>query len=285
VTRYVSNSFPDVAHLNTFDVVIVSRSAPSGHYQSADSTAQWHSITVPTIHLGGYVLRGSRLGFTTGDTIPDTAGTIRLRVNAPSHPIFAGIALDGNTNMVNSYAQPVTYNGTVQRGISVNTSPVVSGATVLATVGTTGDPATGGMVIGEYPAGTVMGNASADITAGKRLVFLTGSREQGITSEGAGIFDLEGDGARLFLNAVRYMAGLEDPTPVTVSLGASVSPAGELVISWPEAGSQGFVLQAASALSPANWQPVAIEPVISGGQRRVNVPMSNSARFFRLRRP
>jgi len=42
------------------------------------------------------------------------------------------------------------------------------------------------------------------------MVFLTGSREQGFTSQGAGIYDLEADGAKLFLNAVNYMTSLPD---------------------------------------------------------------------------
>jgi hypothetical protein len=49
--------------------------------------------------------------------------------------------------------------------------------TVLATVGTEGDPAFGGMVIGEWQAGATMGNATADTLAGSRLVYLSGNRE------------------------------------------------------------------------------------------------------------
>jgi hypothetical protein len=76
------------------------------------------------------------------------------------------------------------------------------------------------MVIGEWPAGATMGNASANQLGGHRLVFLTGSREvSGLTSEGSGIYDLSADGAKLFLNAVNYMAGTEpSPAPPTLSL-------------------------------------------------------------------
>jgi hypothetical protein len=284
VTRYVTSATPDVAFLNTFDLVIISRSVPSGNYQSAESTALWHSLTSPTIVMGGYVLRASRLGYTTGETIPDTSGTIHLTVAEPSHPIFAGVPLDAANKTANAFARRVTFNGTLQRGISVNTSPIVAGAKILATVGTAGDAAFGGMIIGEFPAGTVMGNASADVTAGKRLVFLSGSREQGITAEGAGIYDLESDGARLFLNAVRYMAGLEDLNPM-VPLSARLSATGEFVISWPAAGTDNFVLQSSASLSPANWQSVSEQPVPNGDQRTVTLQVTGSSRFFRLFRP
>lgn len=286
VTRYLTTATPDVDFLNTFDLVIVSRSVGSANFQTPESTALWHSITKPTIQLGGYLIRAVRLGFTTGDTIPDTAGTIGLKVNVPTHPIFQGIQLDAQTNTVNTFAHIVTLNGAAQRGISVNSNPVVPGGTVLATVNRPGDPANGGMVIGEYPAGTTMGNPSADVTAGKRLIFLTGCRERdGVTGDSAGMFDLEGDGPRLFLNAVNYMAGVtNNPGPANVTISAQLS-ANQLVISWPEAGSTGFNLQGTDSLSPANWQAVPGTPTSANGQLSMTVPTSGSGRFFRLTRP
>lgn len=200
VTRIVTSATPDPGVLNAFDLVIVSRSVPSANYQNAGAAA-WNSITAPMMILGGYVLRNSRMGFTTGGTIPDTVNPVSLTVNDPNHPIFAGIALDANNVMVNSYAVPVTYNNTLQRGISVNTDPLAGGGTLLASI-----PALGGtgMIIGEWQPGGTMANGN--VLAGRRLVLLTGSREQGISSEAAGIYDLTEDGARIFLNGVNYMA-------------------------------------------------------------------------------
>ena len=90
------------------------------------------------------------MGYTTGTTIPDTAGTVSLTVNEPSHPVFAGIPLDANNTMINPYANIVTFNdGTqdiVQRGVSVNTDPVAGNGKVLAVVATEGDPTVGGTV-------------------------------------------------------------------------------------------------------------------------------------------
>lgn len=284
VTRYVTTATPDVAYLDTFDLVIIGRSVPSGNYQTADSTALWHSITKPTIVMGGYVMRASRLGYTTGETIPDTAGTVRLKVNNPAHPIFQGITLDAS-NVTPDYAHIVSFNGTTQRGISVNTSPVIPGANVLATVATVGDPAVNGMVIGEYPAGTQMGDASADVTAGKRLVFLSGSRENGITGEGAGIFDLDGAGSKMFLNAVNYMAGLSGTTPGQISVSAAIAANGQITISWPEAGATGYTLQSNVALSATGWQPVAGTPTSANGTLSLTLPASDAASFFRLVHP
>jgi hypothetical protein len=221
VTRFLTGDNPDTATLNTYDLVIISRSVNSGHYELDAETAAWNGITAPMMILGGYTLRNNRLGFTTGTTIPDTAGPINLTVTNPSHPIFAGIALDAGNTMVNPFADVVTFNGALQRGISVNTNPIVAGGTVLATVGTSGDPATGGMIIGEFPAGTMMANSPPDVLGGPRLVFLTGSREAGNagTSEVAGLYDLSTDGQRMFLNAVNYVAVPEPSTYLLAAVG------------------------------------------------------------------
>ncbi|MFX0206369.1 MAG: hypothetical protein ACFFDT_10305, partial [Candidatus Hodarchaeota archaeon] len=48
---------------------------------------------------------------------------------------------------------------TVARGISVNNDPVNDDGTVLATVATADDPTVGGMVIGEWPAGSTMNHS------------------------------------------------------------------------------------------------------------------------------
>ena len=225
VTRIVTSGTPDTALLNTFDLVVISRSVPSGDYQDPPETLAWNGIKAPTMILGGYIIRNNRLGFMTGANIPDTTNSVKLAVKVPTHPIFAGISLDANNTMVNNYANIATYTNTIQRGISVVTDAAAGGGTVLATVGSP-DPAFGGMVIGEWQAGAAMATAAADKLGGRRLVFLTGSREaSGLTSQGAGIYDLTEDGGKMFLNAVKYMT-TSTPTPVTPTLSLTRSATG-----------------------------------------------------------
>jgi hypothetical protein len=269
VTRVVTSASPDTTFLNAFDLVIISRSVGSADYQNASSTAAWNGLTAPTMILGGYVLRNSRLGFTTGGTIPDTAGPVKLTVADPSHPIFDGVALDASKTMTNDYAHIVDFNGTAQRGISVNTDPVAEGGKVLATIGTADDPAVGGMVIGEWDAGAKLANNSADTLGGHRLVFLTGSREvSGLTSEGAGIYDLDPDGAKLFLNAVKYMTG-EDTPPQSLSI---TSAGANVTIQWTGTAT----LESAPALT-GPWTTV------QNASSPHTTQASGAARFFRLR--
>jgi len=227
VTRFVTQDDAPPAlinALNTNDLVIISRSVFSGHYQVAAETLAWNSlITKPMMILGGYVLRDNRLGFVTGTTIPDTANKIRLEVLQPAHPIFAGIALDANNVMVNEYAQIVNVfvpnwgSNVVQLGISVVTDPLDGGGTLLARIASADAGPVGGtrIIIGEWPAGaTLTPGGRSDVLGGPRMVFLTGSRERLITSEAAGFYDLVGDGPQLFLNAVAYMI----PEPSSLGL-------------------------------------------------------------------
>ena len=238
VTRFVRTAdlqnYPDLmVALNTNNLVIISRSVPSGDFDTLPEAAAWNSsITVPLMALGGYANRGSRLGFVTGETIPDVnSNPMRLLVKAPAHPIFAGVSLNPTNLMVNPYSQRVIYTNSItgatnlQVGISVTTTALVPGGTALATVGTPGDAAFNGAVIAEYPAGSK--SQRGDVFAAKRLVFLTGSRESGITGEGSGICDLLADGEKLFLNAVTYMTTPQVPKCTLALVGATNLVAGD----------------------------------------------------------
>jgi hypothetical protein len=214
VVRYVQTGNPNKDLLvAAADVVIISRSVSSGSFQNANAT-NWNTVAVPMINMNGYTTRKSRLGFNTGNTIPDTTGDIKLTVNDAAHAIFAGISLTDGT-MTNPYAGMVKYpDGVAARGVSIVTEPAIAGGTVLATVqaGSTTGPA-GAMVIAEWPTGAAIvhdGGAGTDTLAGPRLVFVSGAREaaSGKDAQTAGQYDLYEDGAKMFLNAVAYMCGL-----------------------------------------------------------------------------
>jgi hypothetical protein len=96
----------------------------------------------------------------------------------------------------------------VQRGISVVTEEPAPGAILLASVNAGGDPTDGAAIIYEIPAGTTSTDVEGDIFGGKRLAFLTGSREvDGQPVDTAGIMDLTADGQKMFVNAVNYLTG------------------------------------------------------------------------------
>ena len=255
VTRLLNTGSPDPAVLNAADLVIISRSTPSPDFQNANAS-NWNSIEAPMLVLGGYVIRNSRMGFTTGGTMVDSTGTVSLTAAQPNHPIFLNIALDGDNTMVNPYANPVDFNGTTQLGISVNSDPLAADGRLIATISANGAPANG-TIIAEWDAGVTMSNGTADTLAGPRVVFLTGTRENGITANAAGIYDLDADGAQLFLNAVRYTAGLGTPAGggggEIVFTDVTLNSDGTVTLTWTGGGT----LQSTASLSTPDWQAVA----------------------------
>jgi hypothetical protein len=218
-----------LATLNASDLIIIGRSVASGHYQQPVESLFWNTaITKPIINTNAYTMRNSRLGQYTGGNIPDTVNPVRMTAVNPSHPIFAGVSLDGSNTMVNTYAEPVNLTfgaNNLQRGISVVTQPIVAGGQLIGTlpVMTGTPPATvAGAAIALFPPGTVMDTDDtiatdptdiSNVLGGYRLMFLTGSREHdGLTSEGSGIYDLSADGGRMFLNAVNFMLAIPEPS-------------------------------------------------------------------------
>jgi hypothetical protein len=208
VTRFASQSpTADYANtLNTFDLVVIGRQVDSAAYDADAERALWHGISKPMIMMSGYILRNNRLQFYTADDIPDinNQGPVTLTAAQPTHQIFQGVTLDASNNMQFATYPISTPSGTVQRGLSVNTSPI-RGGTVLATSGTAGT-GLGGTLIAHWPAGTQLGTFTL---AGPRMAFMSGTRESGGTGFGipvAGIKDLTPAGDTLFRNAVCFMS-------------------------------------------------------------------------------
>ena len=241
VTRYVTTASPDAALLNAADLVIISRSVGSANYQDAAATTWNTTITAPMMILGGYVIRQNRMGFSTGNTIPDTTGDIKLTAVDPAHQVFAGVELAGGA-MANPYAGVMKHpvSGATMRGISIVTEAANANGKVLATVATGSAGPVGAMVIAEWPAGVTVTHANGagtDVLAGPRMVFLTGSREtDGVNSETAGYYDLYPDGAKMFINAVRYMLGESGETASSPNpQDKAVDVPSDAVLSWKAA--------------------------------------------------
>ena len=207
VTRFPTHeplTAGEIDQLNASDLVIISRSVNSGHY---DPPTDWNTqVTAPAIIMSGYLLRSSRLNLTDGTTMVDTEGPLTLSADDPTHPVFDGITLDANTTLGNV----LTENGALQRGISINNANLANGTLIASS---TEAATSGGPVIAEWQVGATLNNG--EVLAGPRMAFISGSREvDGVTSQTAGFFDLTSDGSAMFLNAVNHMAVPEPSTGV-----------------------------------------------------------------------
>jgi len=280
LTRHLTaDGDPPADLFNQADLVIVSRAVVSGQYD--DEATAWNTtIKAPVLMLSGYILRDNRMGFTSGNTMVDTVDLIKLKAEAPTHPVFKGIELDGDNLMLNDYAGIVTHNGIVQRGLSVNNNPIISAGNLIATVGTETDPTFGGMIIGEWDEGTLLihDGSEENILAGKRMAFLTGSREINAPVSTAGLFDLESDGEQLFFNAVNYMAGSNLIAPPRVT---AVNPRNNTIHAETDGG---FSFKAVSAEPiPADGIQVIINNQdVTGSLIIGNDPLARTVSYDRI---
>lgn len=70
--------------------------------------------------------------------------------------------------------------------------------------------------------------------------------------------------------------------PVSLAVARSQS---SVVLSWPSDNTDGYLLEFSSVLPTASWSPDSTAPVIAGKQKTVTAPITDPARFYRLRRP
>jgi hypothetical protein len=209
-----------IAALNAADVIIISRSATSGNYNtSAAMISQWSGIKTPIINLHAYFVRNSRWFWVNTATINSLVGPM-MEVVAPTHPIFTGIKL----NAANQVAVVDGTTGTGQTSF-IGTTDVGSG-TLLAKTGTNA-------WVVEWQPGKSFYAGSSETPAGKRMLFCAGTQETAPAPQGA--FNLTEDGKKMLNNAILYMAGKSivegqatDPKPVK---GQTDVPF-DVVVSW-----------------------------------------------------
>ena len=83
-----------------------------------------------------------------------------------------------------------------------------------------------------------------------------------------------------------YIARAYLPTLPMLSILRADVPPGEIKVSWPSVDTSGFVLEQAGALpATANWVTNAVGVTDDGTTKSETLPGTNSAQFFRLRRP
>ncbi len=83
-------------------------------------------------------------------------------------------------------------------------------------------------------------------------------------------------GSFFYLDLVRVVNPQAPPKLVATLVGST------LMISWP-ASTVGFALQSQNSLSSSNWTDMTNAVVIVGSENRVNDPLLNTNKFFRLR--
>jgi hypothetical protein len=187
-----------IAELNAADLVIVARDPASSTYDDGNEPAEWNSITTPLIMQSAHIARSNKWGWlnSTGTTRSTETNAVVIDAN---HPIFDGVAIDPNTQMVE-----VLSGGWNVDWVS-NVTDAGNG-TVLAT------RPDGIVWIAEWEAGQEYFEGSGHVAGGPRMFFASGSGSS--NPVGDGTYNLTDDGATMFLNAVKYMLPAMSPAPV-----------------------------------------------------------------------
>ena len=230
--RYQDPTPEEQAILKEADVVVLTRKTSSGNYnnQTWDET-----VTAPLILMTPYLSRANRWAWLGGDgLVDDTPATIIAEV--VNHPIFQNIVLTDGVSE--------GWHTEVDRGTTMSTEAILDGGTVLAS-------GNGNMVVAEWPAGTV--------AVGARMLFSAGSREPANPGaiEEAGRFNLTLTGGQAFLNAVNYMASVEDAPPAGDVAISVLRSANSVTVSL--SGAAAFDVEYSRSLIAESWSVIATD--------------------------
>jgi hypothetical protein len=192
-----------IAELNAADVIILSRGLNTGNYNQAGEPTQWNSLTAPIINLNVWLARNNRMKWLNSGDARKDAGSPPMMVLDPTHPIFAGLAIDAD-GLVEVLDPAVGSGGT---SFLFDILDVGNGTLLAQSLGVYNSA-----WVAEWPAGVDYYAGAGQINGGKRLLLSAGSQD-GVpgqtTPTPQGAFNLNAEGQKLMRNAIRYMMGIE----------------------------------------------------------------------------
>jgi len=193
--------------LNDADLVILSRDAGTAAH---NRPAAWNSIDTPMISLNNYMARSSIWQWVNSTSMSARQSYYDLKADDPGHPVFEGVELDAN-------GQVVWYDAAAGSGFAgfINTRDVGNGHLIASR------PDNGNLLIAEWEAGVPFYVGTTQIPAARRMLFCAGNQEVSGTNKFFGAYNLTPAGEKMFLNAVAYMIP-EPTTIVLLALGSLV---------------------------------------------------------------
>ena len=195
--------------LNAADLIVISRDTDSGNYDDGDEPTQWNAITTPIIMQVAHIARSNRWRWLDTEGAPTATPT--LEAVLPDHPIFKGVTLDAS-NRIDVLTQGASFAETADPG----------NGTLIA-------KSDAYVWIVEWEAGQEYYAGSGQTAGGRRMLFASGTN--GGTD---GVYNLNADGEMMFLNAVKYMLGMEEnpaataPSPADGATDVRLDP----ILSW-----------------------------------------------------
>jgi hypothetical protein len=193
-------SAEQIQALNNADLVILSRDAGTAAHNKPNV---WNSIETPILSLNNYMARSSIWQWVNSTSINARQSYYDLKADDPGHPVFEGVQLDEN-------GQVVWYDAAAGSGSTgfFATRDVGNGHLIASR------PDNGNLLIAEWEAGVPFYVGTTQVPAARRMLFCAGTQEVSGTNKYFGTYNLTPAGETMFLNAVAYMI----PEPTTIVL-------------------------------------------------------------------
>lgn len=182
-----------VQQLNQADLVIISRNTDSDAYDDGQEIGLWNSVTTPIILTTPYLSRSSRWIWVNHTGLNIVAGGPAWEAVVPGHAVFFGVDLGANNQI------EALDGGQPSAGVAHLAGDTGNGVVVARAVSGEAAIVEWAPGIEFYPGGTVV--------AARRLLFCAGTTEAGGNPQGQ--FNLTPTGQQMFLNAIKYMLGLD----------------------------------------------------------------------------
>ncbi|HNS22228.1 MAG TPA: hypothetical protein PKH24_17110 [Sedimentisphaerales bacterium] len=183
------------AILDAADLVIISRDCnSSGVSTDAAEIAAWDSVQSPVMLMSSYIAANNRWKWIDINSQDARRAYYDAKAADPNHPIFAGVALDANDAVQ-------WYDPSVASGYAsfINSADAGNG-TVLAV-----RPDNGNILIAEWAAGAPFYATSTQTPVDVRMFFSAGTQEVSGEKTNWGVMNLNAEGQKVWLNAVRYL--------------------------------------------------------------------------------
>ena len=277
----------DIAQLNTFDLVILSRSLGSASFDTAAECEAWNvRITKPVLSTNVFLVRRVRLGWFTGTSGNGETGgnvyTTGLTFADPASPaaawLLANAEAPGGTTTESIYRRITTFvNADRGQNFMTGTHVPVAGSTVVARAAVNSGHAVvmipGGSVAQAADATTSNGGTS-QVLGGFRMLFTAGNQEPSVAPENvfgnAGFNNLTRAGEAMFLRAVQLaINGGVVPGGPGITAGAGGLA---VTLTWSDPA---WRIQASDSPAAGGWEDVP-------GASPLTVPVDRAKRFFRL---
>jgi len=195
-----------LAVLDAADLVILARGCnSSGMATDVNELAAWNGVKTPVMLMSSYIAANNRWKWVNVNSQDARKAYYDLKAVDPNHPVFEGVTLDPNNGV--TWFDPNAASGYAS---FINFADAGNGR-VLAV-----RPDNGNMLIAEWDPNVETYAGSGQIPADVRMLFGAGTQEVSGQKTNWGVFNLNAEGQKIFLNAVNHL--LNPPLPPAVNL-------------------------------------------------------------------